>query len=133
LDTSIFIFQVETNLKYVHLTHRVFNWLKSSKGQAVTSTITMLELLVHPYRESKESLVEAYYTLFTTYPHLEWGDATLAVCDRAAQLRATVNLKTPDAIQAATSLNAGATGFVSNDPVFRRVSEFEVFILDDVL
>lgn len=93
----------------------------------------MLELLVQPYRNSNEDLVNTYYSLFTTYPHLQWMDVTLGIADRAAQLRANFNLRTPDAIQAATALSAGATAFVSNDVVFRRVSDFETLILDDLL
>jgi hypothetical protein len=28
---------------------------------------------------------------------------------------------------------SGATGFISNDPVFRRVEAFETMVLDDLL
>ena len=132
LDTSVFIFQIENSLKYVKLTHVIFEWLQSAKGRGVTSTVTMLELLVQPYRDSDEGLVDTYYALFSTYPHLEWADATLEIADRAAQLRSKFNLKTPDAIQAATALSFGATGLISNDDVFRRVPDLETLILDDL-
>jgi len=52
LDTSIFIYQVEGHPKYVELTSAIFAWLESPSGRAVTSTVTMLELLVQPYRLS---------------------------------------------------------------------------------
>lgn len=45
------------------------------------------------------------------------------VLRRAAELRATVpGLKTPDAIHAATATLAGATGFVTRDAGFARVT-----------
>jgi predicted nucleic acid-binding protein len=64
---------------------------------------------------------------------LEWLAPTLEIADMGARLRAEYNLRTPDAIQAATSVNVDATGFLSNDPDFRKVPGLEVLILDDLL
>ena len=93
----------------------------------------MLELLVHPYREVDQERVDGFYTLLSTYPHLEWVATTLEVADYAARFRAQYNLKTPHSIQAATALSSKATGLISNDPAFRRISELETIILDDLL
>jgi predicted nucleic acid-binding protein len=40
-------------------------------------------------------------------------------------------LATPDALQAATALHANATGLVTNDPIFKRVADLDVLLLDD--
>jgi predicted nucleic acid-binding protein len=93
----------------------------------------MLEVLVHPYRDNNEEGVDSFYAILTTYPHLEWIPPTLDIADRAAQLRAELKMKTPDAIHAATALTSGATGFISNDPAFGKVSGLEALILDDLL
>lgn len=93
----------------------------------------MTELLVQPYRLSELDRVDKFYALFSTYPHLDWIEPTLEIADRAAKLRAEHNLRTPDALQAATALVCGATGFVSNDPVFRRVPNLDTIILDQLL
>ncbi len=133
LDTSIFIFQVEENQKYLDLTNQIFVWLEGTKARAVTSTITMLEVLAQPYRLSDIDRVNKFYALLSTYPHLEWIEPTLEVADLAARLRAQYNLRTPDALQIATALSWQATGFISNDPVFQRVAEMETLILDEML
>jgi predicted nucleic acid-binding protein len=93
----------------------------------------MLELLVHPYRADDSEIVDRFYALLSTYPHLEWLPVSLTVADSAARLRATHNLKTPDAVQAATALAGNATGFISNDPAFRKVDDLDVLILDEML
>ena len=111
----------------------MFTWLKAARNSAVTSTITMLEVLVQPYRESGEERIDCFYALLSTYPHLAWIDTNLEIADHAAQLRAKFNLRTPDAIQVATAIVSASTGFVSNDPVFRRVPDLDVMILDDLL
>jgi hypothetical protein len=52
IDTSVFIYQVEENAKYVEGVDRIFAWLEVPSNSAATSTITMLELLVRPYQQS---------------------------------------------------------------------------------
>lgn len=49
---------------------------------------------------------------------------------RAAEIRARYKLQTPDAIQAATAILARATAFITNDPIFERIPEFDTLILD---
>jgi predicted nucleic acid-binding protein len=133
LDTSVFIHQLEANPRYVALTDHVFAWLERSDHRAVTSTITMTELLVQPYRDSGEHQVDEFYALLTTYSNLDWIAPDLEVADIAARLRAAHRLRTPDALQAATAIRAQATGLVTNDPVFERVGAFDTLVLDRLL
>jgi predicted nucleic acid-binding protein len=133
LDTSVFIYQLEANPRYVGLTDRIFAWLESPDRQAVTSTITMTELLVQPYRDSQEQRVDEFYALLTTYPNLDWIAPDLEVADIAARIRAMHRLRTPDALQAATAIRAQATGLVTNDPILERVAGFETLVLDRLL
>lgn len=130
LDTSIFIYQVEAHTKYVRLTDPVFAWVERAGHEAVTSTITMTELLVPSYRDHNENRVDEFYGLFSTYPNLQWVAPDLETADLAARLRAEYRLRTPDALQAATAIRAQATAFVTNDPVFGRIEEFETAVLD---
>ncbi len=131
LDTSVFIYFVERHSRYYDLCDQIFKDLEEGRIEAATSTLTLIEILVQPYRLKKEELVLKFYSLFTTYPNLKWIQLTLDISDLAAKLRAEHNLKTPDAIQIASALSGGATGFVCNDKAFRRVKEIECLILGD--
>jgi len=133
LDTSVFIYNIEANPRYVGLTDRIFAWLEQPGHSAVTSTITMTELLVQAYRDSAEQRVNQFFALLTTYPNLDWIAPDLEVADSAARIRAAHRLRTPDALQAATALHGRATALVTNDPVFERVDVFETLLLDRVL
>lgn len=133
LDTSIFIYQLESNARYVLLADTIFQWLGRPEHQAVTSTITMTELLVHPYRDRGQHQVDEFYAPLTTYPNLAWIPPDLEVADIAARIRATHRLRTPDALQAATAVHARATGVVTNDPVCMRVEAFDTLVLDQLL
>ena len=106
LDTSVVIYAVEGNAKYSDLAHEIFSWLQA-RGKAVTSTLTMTEVLVRPYRLQDIDAVDRFYALLRSYPHLDWIPPTLQIADRAAQIRADYNLRTPDAIQAAPRSRQG--------------------------
>jgi predicted nucleic acid-binding protein len=114
-STSVFIYQLEANPRYVAVTDRIFAWL------------------IQPCRDSGEHRVAEFYALLTTYSNLDWIAPDLEVADIAARIRATHRLRTPDALQAATAIRAQATGLVTNDPVFERVAAFETLVLDHLL
>lgn len=130
LDTSVFIYELEANARYLPLTDLIFSWLEGPDSKAVTSTITMTELLVQPYRDSDEQRVDEFYSLLTTYPNLSWIAPNLEIADVAARLRALHRLRTPDALHAATAEYSGATGLITNDAAFERVKTFETLVLE---
>jgi len=133
LDTSIFIYQLEANVRYLALTNHIFSWLEQPGSSSITSTITMTEVLVQPYRAMDEQRVDEFFGLLSTYPNLEWIAPDLQIADRAAQIRARHRLRTPDALQAATAVQARATGLITNDPVFERVDEFDTLVLEQLV
>lgn len=133
LDTSVFIYQLEANARYLPLTDHIFIWLERPDSKAVSSTITMTELLVQPYRDSDEQRVDEFYGLLSTYPNLAWIAPSLEIADVAARFRALHRLRTPDALQAATAETSGATGLITNDAVFERVKTFETLVLERLL
>lgn len=133
LDTSIFIYHLESNPKYLRYTDPIFSWLERPQSKAITSTITMTELLVLPYRDDDEQRANDFYGLLSTYPNLDWIAPNLEIADLAARIRALHRLRTPDALQAATAAQGRATGFITNDSVFERVEGFQTLVLDKLL
>ena len=133
LDTCLFIYQVEANARYLPWVNTIFAWVEEPRHSAVTSTVTLLELLVQPYRKGDIDRADQIYALFSTYPHLEWIVPTLEIADHAARLRAEHNLRTPDALQVATAAASQATALITNDNAFERVAGLDVLILDQLL
>lgn len=133
IDTNIFIYALEAHATYVDLAYAVLEWVEQRNHSAVTSTLTITEVLTRPYAVGTKRQVDEYYALFSNYPHLEWIAPDLRIAKVAAQFRAQHRMRTPDAIQAATAVQSGATGFVSNDRVFGRVEAFETVVLDELL
>jgi predicted nucleic acid-binding protein len=93
----------------------------------------MSELLVMPYRPRRPDLADRIISTAIQMANIEWLSPSLGVAERAARARARYALRTPDAVQLATAITANATGFITNDKDFRRVTDLEVLILDDLL
>jgi len=133
LDTSIFIYELEDYPKYQILARHVFQWLAEPSNSALTSTLTMTEVLTRPYAEKDPLWVNRYYKLLTHYPNLEWVAPGIEIADLAARYRAQYRMRTPDAIQAATAVRSGVRGFISSDPVFKRIKEIDALLFEDLV
>jgi len=129
LDSSILTYFIEADPGYGPLAHKIFEWMEAGRGQGICSALTLLEVLVQPYRRNDEERVGQFYGLLTTYPHLTWVPLSLEIADLGARLRATYRLKTPDSILIATALNSEASGFIGNDADLKRVTELDVLVL----
>ena len=132
LDTNVFIYFLEDHPRYGSWCASLFDLIERGHNPAVTSTVTLLELLVQPYRDQHEELVQKIFVLTSTYPMLEWVSLTMNLADRAAELRARYRLSTPDAIQLATAIGHKATRFYGNDRGLQRVKEIECVMVNDV-
>ncbi len=67
LDTNVFIYFLEYHPRYGAWCASLFNRIERGQNPAVTSTITLLELLVQPYRDQKEELAQKIFALTSTY------------------------------------------------------------------
>lgn len=132
LDTAPLIYFMEGQSPYQSILARLFDFNDKRGFAFVTSAVTLLEVLVKPLRDGKKLLADQYRTILTTAPGIEIFEITTAIAEQAAQLRATHNLKTPDAIQLATAIEFGADYFLTNDNRLKAISEIKVVILPDL-
>ena len=70
IDTNILIYLVQNHPQYGEPCGALFNRIERGHIEAVTSVVSMLEVLVQPYRLKKNHLVAKIYALLTTYPGL---------------------------------------------------------------
>ena len=132
IDTSLFIYHLEANDKYLGLTRISFSSLESGKWQGITSTITLMEINVHPWRLGREDIARKYETLLMNFPNLQIVDIDRDVARVASQLRARFDIRPPDALQVAASLATGARGFLTNDRHLSVLQSLtEIVVLDD--
>lgn len=134
LDTSIWIYHLEANKRYDPLTTRILEAVQSGRPRAVLSVLTIMEVNVRPYRLSKPGVAAHYEAMLSHFPNAYVVDVTSDVARRAAQLRATYDLRPADSLHVASSLVSGATAWITNDHDLRRLLPvLDVIILDDFL
>ncbi len=133
LDTSPIIYFIEKHSKYWSLVRPVFIEISSGTIEAITSTVTLLEVLVLPFRTGKKDLAEKYREILLSSEGLTTFEIVHEISELAAQLRAKYSIRTPDAIQIAAGVRNGARKFLTNDPGLKKISEIKVCVLDDYL
>lgn len=115
LDTSIFIYFIEEHPRFMRVLRPLFEAIDRGAIGAVTSGVTLMEVLVVPYRAGDEPLATRYEALLTGSRGLRMIELDRQVLRSAAMLRASLRLKPPDALQLAAALAAGCRSFLTND------------------
>jgi len=133
LDTCVFIYLLEENPEYRPIIRPLFEKIDAGALPAVTSTLTLLETLVVPYRAGDRRLADQYEALLTGSRGLECVAISRAVLRGAAMLRAAANMATPDAIQLATALQRSCGTFVTNDRKISSLDHLRVVQLHELL
>lgn len=133
IDTAPFIYFVEQHPTYIPLVKPLFQAIDSGKIAAVTSMLTVLEVLVRPLKVNNQQLADEYRNVLLNSRNLRVLVPSLEICQTAARLRASSNLRTPDALQLATAAYAGATHFVTNDSSISEISYVKRLLLNDYL
>ena len=90
----------------------------------------MLECLVNPLRQQENFVIEQYRSFFAR-EELQIVELAPEVIENALWLRVRYNLRTPDALQAASALalSSGELLFLTGDKSFTKVIELNAKIL----
>ena len=131
-DTAPIIYFVEAHPKYGPVMLEIVRRVDAGGLTGVTSVITLIEVLTHPMKHGSVKLQAEYKDLLVNTAFFETVDIDSEIAVLAASLRARHNLRTPDAVQIAASINGGCEAFLTNDAGLRRVTELRVIVLDDV-
>ena len=115
LDTSIFIYFIEEKVPFLDHIRPLFEEADSGRRELITSVLTLLEVLVVPYRVGDIRLAEKYEALLTKSRGIRMIDFARDQLRAAAQLRAATGIKTPDALQLVSALGADCRAFLTND------------------
>ena len=115
LDTAIFIYFIEENRRFLPAIEPLFREADRGARELVTSALTLLEVLVIPYRAGEHLLAGQYEALLTRGRGIRLVDLTHDQLRAAAQLHALTGVKAPDALQLVAAISAGCHTFLTND------------------
>jgi predicted nucleic acid-binding protein len=132
LDASLFIYFIERHPEWRPVVRPIFKLAADGERQLVTSELTLLEVLVVPFRSGNFALAGSYQDFLQRS-----GGLSLVAIDRvnlrnAANLRARYGIKTADSLQLAAALSAQCTSFITNDRKLPEIAGLKVIQLSDL-
>jgi predicted nucleic acid-binding protein len=132
IETAPIIYFIEKHPSYLSIMREVLKLVEAGTIEGVTSTITVTEVLSHPIKMQNQQLVKSYRNILMNSKNLSTVPVNFSIAETAGHLRATYNLKTPDALHVATALFSGCDALITNDKTISRVTELTILILDDL-
>ena len=135
LDTNCFIYFFEDNPDYSNKLEKIFTDIENGKNKAFMSIISFMEILVKPKKDKNVFMENRYKLMLNNYPNLSMVNIGHKIADIASRLRASYNIKTPDALIIAAGIAMKADYFITNDVKLKNICSGEgiqVIIIGDI-
>lgn len=133
LDTNIFIYALEGYPEFVDELTEFFESLDEGSLSAVTSELTLAEVLVRPFMDGNTERQTAYQQALQSSQGLEVVLVDRNVLIESARLRSVANLRLPDAIHGATARLTECETFLTNDRRLLAIPNIEVVLLSEMI
>ena len=132
LDTNVFVYALEGFERFEAFFGELFKEIQDGRIKAVTSELTLAEVLVKPLADGKTEVCTAYAAAVQDSEGLEVVPVTRDVLVEAAGIRAKTGARLPDAIHIATAMASGCQSFLTNDRSIREIPDMRVVFLSDI-
>lgn len=131
LDTAPIIYFIENHPQFADIVEVFIEQLDQGNIQAVISPVTVAESLVNPFKEQDQRLQQDFIDFMLRQQSILMKETDVNISIKAAQLKASYNLKLPDALQVATAIVTGCDSFLTNDKKLSRISELQILVISD--
>lgn len=123
IDSAPIIYWLEQRPVFAERFSPLFNRHAAGGFRFAVTTTTIAEVLTGPFRSGDHALARRYRAVLESWKVVELN---AGLAEDAARLRAALNLKLADAIQAASALAINADALVTHDRDFSRVSALRI-------
>jgi predicted nucleic acid-binding protein len=130
VDAGVLALHLVGDPGYLPLTRAILGGLRDREFTALTSAITIYQLLVEPYRSGHEATAERVEVLVAALQGLEIVPVSATIARQAAQVKAQIGGGLPRAIQIATALAGDSEIYVTRRSTLRRIAGLGVAQLD---
>lgn len=128
LDTSCFIYAFEDNPVYGSVCQQLFDAVSGGKLKAITSIITVSEVLTKPMESDRKDLVESYREIFHQMPNLTIVSPGYDTAIFAAEIRAKYGFRLIDSFQLALAKQHLCPSLISNDKQLKKYEGIKVIL-----
>jgi len=130
-DSMTLIYLIERHPSYGPVVREAFALVDAGRCVGLSSFVTLLEVLVKPFRDGRADLAQKYRDLLIGSRGFSLFPLDRRIAEDGAGIRARYGFRTPDAIQLATAIRHGADAFLTNDAKLKSFDQLEVLVLDD--
>lgn len=123
VDSAPIIYVLEGHPKLAPRYQPLFDRHAKGEIEFAVTTVTIAEVLTGPLNDGDEALVKRYRAMLESWRVVE---LSADIAESAARLRASLKLKLPDAIQAASAIAVNADALVTHDRDFSRLAALKV-------
>ena len=132
LDTAPFIYLLDHDMQYMDCVKRFFDELLAQGIPLVTSTVTVAEYLVQPYKRKATESVKRFFTFFDD-ADIQVIPIGTEIAESAAKIRAEYPaFKAMDALQLATARIEACDAFLTNDKQLRQFQHLRYIMVDEL-
>jgi predicted nucleic acid-binding protein len=125
VDSAPLIYLLDDHPEFAPAFEGLFELHAQGVVQVAISAIVVAEVLAGPFRHGQDVLAKRYEKALGGFDVVP---VTQEIAITAARLRAASGLRLPDALQAATALEAGAVALVTHDRDFSRLAGLRVIL-----
>ncbi len=115
VDANILIYIVEGNKALASELKQIVEALDAGVLRAVTSELTLAEVLIGSLRNGDQALAGTYRSLLTSSKVIRAVPVSVAILERSAAIRCNSTTLLPDAIHLATAELAGCKYMLTED------------------
>jgi predicted nucleic acid-binding protein len=123
LDTAPIIYFLEDHTEFGPRFQPLFEAHRNGELRFAVTTITLAEVIIGPLQANDEALARRYRAILESWQIV---DLDAGIAESAARLRASLRLKLPDAVQAASALAINADALATHDRDFSRLKSLRV-------
>ena len=123
VDSAPIIYFLESHPAWGPRFKPVFEAHAAARVRFAVTTVTVAEVLTGPLQAGDEALARRYRAILESWQCI---DLDVGIAENAARLRASLRLKLPDAVQAASALAVNAAALVTHDRDFSKVKSLRV-------
>ena len=123
LDSPPIIYVLEDHPRLASRFRPLFDAQAAGRLRFAVTTIGIAEVLTGPFNASNDALARRYRAVLESWQIVPLD---FDIAESAARLRASLRLKLPDAVQAASALAINAAALVTYDRDFSRVGALRV-------
>ena len=130
-DTSPLIYFLDANSIFKPQMDKIFYELLNNSSQFITSTVTVEEFLVFPYRNEDNAAVKSFWT-FINEGNINVLEIDVNIAVEAAKIRAEYrHFRAMDALQLAAAICSGCDLFLTNDKQLKHFDKISCVTVEE--